>query len=319
MLRVSAVLPCYNGELWLEGAIDSIRTQTRPVHEIIVVDDGSADGSRDVARSSGARVIEHPGNFGNGAARNTGIRAATGDAIAWLDVDDRWRPRHVEIVAGLLERTPDAAAAFGAVQVFGSSDQLIPGYVPMSGQAEEALVKAFHDWLHTTISAIVHRSALLAVGGFDEEERYAVDFDLWLRLARNHRFVATDEITADWRWHEAQLSSRKERQYAALYRYRRRFLNGLSAAGDDMLRRQLEQELGEIWRSELNAAVDSRDKATFRAIACAEPLVDALDWRTRAACAVASHLPIALVSAARDCGRAMRRRIGTRLEQMSRR
>jgi glycosyltransferase involved in cell wall biosynthesis len=319
MLRVSAVLPCYNGERWLEEALDSIHAQTRPVHEIIVVDDGSTDRSREVARSCGARVIEHETNLGNGAARNAGIRAATGDVIAWLDVDDRWRPKHVEIVAGLLERTPDAVAAFGAAQVFGSSDRVIFGYVPMTGQAEVALVEAFRDWLHTTITAIVHRSALLTVGGFDEHESCAVDFDLWLRLARNHRFVATDEITADWRWHEAQLSARPERSYAALYRYRRRFLDRLAADGDDTLRRELEKEFGEVWRCELIAALDSGDEATFRAIASAEPLVHAVDWKTRAACAVASRMPIALVSAARDRSRAIRTRIGAHLEQASRR
>ena len=58
-------------------------------------------------------------------------------------------------------------------------------------------MEAFDDWLHTTIGSVLRRSALLAIGGVDER-RYSVDFDLWLRLARHHTFVATEEVTAEW-------------------------------------------------------------------------------------------------------------------------
>jgi glycosyltransferase involved in cell wall biosynthesis len=308
MLSVSAIVPCYNGERWLGEALESIRAQTRPVHEIIVVNDGSTDQTGDIASSFGARVVEHETNLGNGAARNSGIRAATGEAIAWLDADDTWRPSHVEIVAGLLERHPDAVAAFGAVQVFGSGDRLILGYVPITGAAEEALTEAFRDWLHTTISAIVRRSALLAIGGFDESERYAVDFDLWLRLAREHRFVATDHVSADWRWHDTQLSATPQRQYDALYRYRRRFLDSLARDGEHALCAALEEEFRAIWIDDLNDALDARDQPTFRAVASRAPLVRGMSRSRRAACAASAHLPISVVTGVRDLRRAIRTR-----------
>jgi glycosyltransferase involved in cell wall biosynthesis len=307
VLTVSVIVPCYNGERWLREALDSIRAQTRPVHEIIVVDDGSTDRSREIASSYGTRVIEHETNRGNGAARNSGIHAATGDAIAWLDTDDTWRPDHVETVAGLLDRHPDAAAAFGAVQVFGTGDRLILGYVPISGVAEDALLEAFRDWLHTTISAIVRRSALLAVGGFDESERYAVDFDLWLRLARNHRFVATDHVTADWQWHEAQLSAAPQRQYDAVYRYRRRFLDSLASDGEHTLKATLEDEFRVIWLDELHAALDADDEATFRAVASRASLVHGVGWTRRAVFKLSAHLPMRFVIDVRN----LRRRIRT--------
>src|SRR4051812_12252844 len=102
MLSISAVVPCYNGEVFLAEALESISRQSRRVDEIIVVDDGSTDRSAEVAESWGATVIRQP-NRGEGAARNRGIEAAKGDVIAWLDADDLWRPRHIEVVAGMLE------------------------------------------------------------------------------------------------------------------------------------------------------------------------------------------------------------------------
>ena len=303
MLNISAVLPCYNGERWLGEALDSIRAQTRAVHEIIVVDDGSMDRSVELARAHGARIIEHDTNRGEGAARNSGIHAATGEAIAWLDADDTWRPNHVEVVAGLLEQNPDAVAAFGSVQRFGLDDRLIHGYVPLSGVPEEALIEAFRDWLHTTIGAIVRRSVLLDIGGFDEHEQYAVDFDLWLRLAHRNRFVATDQVTADWRWHEVQQSATPQRQYAAVYRYRRRFLDHLAAEGDHELSAVLESEFRSIWLDELNAALDARDRATFRAVASRAPLVGGLRRSRRVAIAVCVHLPVEVVAGARTLRR----------------
>ena len=308
MLRFSAVIPCYNGERWLAEAIDSVRAQTRSVHEIIVVDDGSTDRSGEIAGSySGVHVIEHGRNRGAGAARNSAIHGATGDAIAWLDADDMWRPNHVEVVGGLLERNPDAVAAFGAVQRFGLSDRLIVGYVPLTRVPEEALIHAFHDWLHTTIAGIVRRPAVLAIGGFDEADRYAEDFDLWLRLAHDHRFVATDQVTADSRWHDAQQSATPQRQLAAVYRYRRRFLDRLVSNGEHTLAAALEEEFRAIWLDDLNAALDTRDQRTFREVASRAHLLTDLSPKRRVLVAAAAHVPIRLVTGARNARRAIRR------------
>src|SRR5207247_2258267 len=121
-------------------------------------------------------------------------------------------------------------------------------------------------------------SALLEIGGFDEGERRAVDFDLWLRLARHHRFVATDEVTANWQWHEDQISSAPQRQYAAVYRYRRRFLDEMARQGDLALSAELENVFRTVWLEELNAALDARDQATFRAVASRAALVHNAGW-----------------------------------------
>src|SRR5512141_1700966 len=85
MLSLSVVMPCFNGAGYLADAIASVRAQTRPVREILVVDDGSTDGSAELAASLGARVLRTAGREGPAAARNLGIREASGDALGFVD------------------------------------------------------------------------------------------------------------------------------------------------------------------------------------------------------------------------------------------
>lgn len=260
VLRISAVVPCYNGSAYLEEALSSIASQTRAADEVVVVDDGSTDGSAELAERWGATVVRHGVNRGEGAARNTGWRAAAGDAVAWLDADDSWRPRHLEVVAALLERHPEVGCAYGAVQRFGLDDQVFLGPIPV-GEPREVLRDAFWSWIHPCIGCIVRRDALEAIGGYDERGRISVDFDLWLRLARRCSFVATDEVTANWRWHEAQQSAAPLGQILAVHRYRRRFLDTLRKDGEDALADELEALVEPAWRNHLNgvkATVEQR-------------------------------------------------------------
>lgn len=270
MLRVSVVMPCHNGEPFLDEALRSIAAQTRPPHEVIVVDDGSTDRSAEIAARHGATVIRQPCR-GDGAARNAGIRAASGDVVASLDADDRWLPHHLERVCALLEDHPDAAAAFGAVQQFGDRSEYIRGWVP-EGAPVMLVEAAFKDWLHTTIGSIVRREALERIGGFDERERFAKDFDLWLRLARTERFVATHEVTAEYRRHASQMSARRWKQMAAVYRYRRAFVDRLVADGDRR-GRHFERLLTRVWLKDLRRYLRLRDRRTVLTLLAATPLV----------------------------------------------
>ena len=302
-------MPCHNGGAFLEEALVSIRSQSRSPDEVIVVDDGSSDDSAAVAASFGARVISQP-NLGDGAARNTGLRAATGDVIAWLDADDTWRPHHLQVVGDLLGRHPDAAAAFGAVRRFGTSNTLIPGYVPTHSPGN-VVREAFSDWLHTTISAVVRRPALLEIGGFDEHERYGVDFDLWLRLSHEHPMVSTHEVTADWRWHGNQQSAARHRQIAAVYRYRRKFLDHLQEQGEVQLAAMLEKDFARIWIRDVRSAVQDDDVLLLGVLRESVSLVPGLSWTDSRTWSWAARRPSAARRAAaiRRSIRALRRTI----------
>ena len=116
---ISVVIPCRNGAEFLGEALDSVRAQTLAPLEVIVVDDRSSDASAEVARAHGATVLRTAEPGGTAVARNLGWRHARGELIAFLDADDRWRPRHLEVVSGLLASAPEAVLAWGSIEFFG--------------------------------------------------------------------------------------------------------------------------------------------------------------------------------------------------------
>jgi hypothetical protein len=105
-------------------------------------------------------------------------------------------------------------------------------------------------------TTIIRRDALLSVGGWAESERYASDFYLWMQLARRYPFVCTSEVTANWRWHDHQLSSSQEKQWLARYRFRDRMLRQLEADGDLARRDELAALFRVIWANDLQWAWD---------------------------------------------------------------
>ena len=260
---VSAIVPCYNGARWLAEALESIKAQSLPVQEIIVVDDASTDASAEIAQEHGAVVIRNRTNRGEGYSRNAGLRRASGDLIAWLDADDVWLPHHVSTLSELLHHYPQATSAFGAVQRFGQRNELIRGYVP-EGEPSNVFWAAYRDWVHTTIGSMTYKAALLDIGGFNEQERYSVDFDLWLRLSRHHLFTCTHEVTSRWRWHDAQQSKQLENQLAAVYRFRRNYCEQERAAGRSAIAAEMERRMADFWNEDMTAAWEKRDMSHLR-------------------------------------------------------
>jgi glycosyltransferase involved in cell wall biosynthesis len=130
---ISVVIPAYNAERYLAQALESVVRQTHTEIEIVVVDDGSTDRSADVARSypdSRVRVVEQP-NGGPAAARNHGVRLARGELLAFLDADDLWEPRKLELQLEALQAHPAPAMAFGdLIQVRGPADPWAPELAP---------------------------------------------------------------------------------------------------------------------------------------------------------------------------------------------
>jgi glycosyltransferase involved in cell wall biosynthesis len=272
MITISAIIPCYNRVKTIGEAIASVYAQTRAPIELIVVDDASADGSAAVAERCGARVIRLSSNSGSSTARNVGIRAAAGDAIAWLDSDDFWEPHHLATIAALLDRYPDAAVAGGAVRLVGLRSGIWYGRVP-EGPPANVLDKAFYATAVHSIAAIVRRDALLDVGGFDETESYAEDFDLWLRLSRRHSFVASREVTANYRWHGTQTSSNPVPPLLAMYGCRKRLLDAIVRDGETDIAERVAVIFRNRWLGDLQTAWDENQPALLRDLLALAPLV----------------------------------------------
>ncbi len=141
---VSVIIPVYNSELYLEECIRSVVAQTYQPLEILIINDGSTDGSESVARKFAQQTIYlNQSNQGAAAARNLGIKKSSGEFLAFLDADDLWEPDKIRKQMDRLEQEPDLDMAFGNVYQFISQDvqsvskarldeanQILPGFVP---------------------------------------------------------------------------------------------------------------------------------------------------------------------------------------------
>lgn len=218
---VSIVIPCYNAGSWVADCIQSALDQTWSDTEIIVIDDGSTDDSREVIASFGNRVRhEFTPNRGGAAARNRGLALSEGDWVQFLDADDMMMPDCIERKLEMAAKSP--------------GEQVVPcckiEYLPYESRRGENPGPACWDYdnhdLDTILalgapqtSAPLHqRHHLVAVGGFRESLRQAQDFDLHLRLAVKHGlpFRSNGEVgvrirplyesvsrSAGWRMHAA--------------------------------------------------------------------------------------------------------------------
>jgi glycosyltransferase involved in cell wall biosynthesis len=273
-LSVAVVIPCHNGASYLADALASVRAQSRPVREVIVVDDASADRSPRIAEEQGARCIRLERGVGAAAARNVGVRAAAGaDVVAFLDADDLWEPHHTATLAPLLERAPDAALAFARMRRFGAATGTLarPGGDGVPFDARSLLL----GWNFVPQSgALVRRDAFLAVGGYHEDPArwFVEDYALWLRLAERHPFVASPEVTLLYRTHPGQSSRDVARMVDGEWAVRDRHL-GAIAATDPPRAAAVRRQLLRVWRAELRQAWRRRDRPLFTARLAAAPWV----------------------------------------------
>jgi hypothetical protein len=153
------------------------------------------------------------------------------------------------------------------------------------------------------MTAIVRRDALTAVGGFDESERYAVDFDLWLRLACRYPFVSSREVTANWRWHDDQLSATPERQWEATYRFRARALDQLAMEGRETLVAELSGVFRKRYEQDLQSAWDKGQTSWLRTLVSLASIVPDAPRALTRKWALRSRIPreaIPLIRAARS-------------------
>lgn len=202
---ISVVIPCYNGEAYLGEALDSVRSQTLPPTQVIVVDDGSTDGSAAIARGmAGITLVSQP-NRGLPAARNAGLAVADGDLVAFLDADDVWEPRKLERQAAFLDDNPSVGYAFAHHRYLVEDPEALPGWLRgqvARGSEPSPLPSA---WL-------VRRELFDTVGRFDESLHISDDLDWLMRAtAAGVRSGTVPEVLVGRRIHASNLSLDRER------------------------------------------------------------------------------------------------------------
>jgi glycosyltransferase involved in cell wall biosynthesis len=213
---VSIIIPTYNRADLVGEAIESALCQTYPAREVIVVDDGSTDGTPEVlARYGDAIRWVRTTNRGCAAARNTGVGLALGDYLAFVDSDDVAPPDKLATQVPVLEAHPEIGFVYGPSEAFGPelpTDQVHQPVRPdPSGSVAEGL------FLSTRIgfdSVLLRREAVERAGGFDETLRHNEDTDLLLRIALAWKAICLDVPTGRHRWHHG----RKSRDEVALWR-----------------------------------------------------------------------------------------------------
>jgi glycosyltransferase involved in cell wall biosynthesis len=190
-MRISVVIPCHNAGRWIGTALRSVSEQSRQADEIIVIDDGSTDGSVFEIEKANVPVKLLHVNFGNAAAaRNKGIEAATGDWIALLDADDVWYPNHLARAAELLRPTNDVAFMSNHDWIDLESRVIpIPEAhrcklpAPQTEMSIDDYYKLNETGFHFGHSTVLYRrDRVIEVGGFDATQRRRHDIDLWLRV-----------------------------------------------------------------------------------------------------------------------------------------
>lgn len=203
---VSVVIVCYNQAHYLAEAIESALAQTYCPCEVLVVDDGSTDSTAEVARAYPQVRYIRQNNRGLAAARNAGIHFSVGEYLAFLDADDKLLEHAVEAgVQGFVD-CPNAAFVFGGYKNIFDDGSPAPTPAPERIEREHywRLLQGNCIGMHAAV--LYRRSALEAARGFDEKLRACEDYDLYLRMARQFPVFQHENVVAEYRHHDSNMS-----------------------------------------------------------------------------------------------------------------
>jgi glycosyltransferase involved in cell wall biosynthesis len=211
---VSVVIPCFNRDRFLRQTIESVMGQTYPRIEIITIDDGSTDGTREVLASFGAHitVLEHPGrsNRGQSASINLGLTHAQGEYIALLDSDDLFGPRKIERQVEFLQLHPDVGLVYANGHGVDENGRILYEIYPPGHRENSDPQRVLLDcYFLVPNNALVRKTAFDQAGPFDETLRAAQDHDMAIRLAEVTRIAYLDEHLFCYRRHPDSISARR--------------------------------------------------------------------------------------------------------------
>ncbi len=203
--KVSVIIPVYNAESFIEETLESALAQTYKNIEIIVVNDGSTDGSYKKIKPylPSIKYISQE-NKGVSSARNNGIRQSKGELIAFLDSDDVWVPEKLQIQVEYLNENKNTAFVHSNIKYINESSQLISpetDFVPgISGMCFREL---FEGNKIATSTVVIRKDCLERVGYFTENITFAEDYELWLKMAKHFPIGYLDQPLLRYRVHLA--------------------------------------------------------------------------------------------------------------------
>jgi len=202
---VSVIITCYNHGKYLAKAIESVRSQSYQSSEVIVVDDGSVDNTREVSQRYPDLTYVYQTNAGLSAARNTGVKHAKGDYLVFLDADDWFLDRALEINVGFLNNDSSAAFVAGGYELYYEPEDktwVVQQDIP--GNYYGQLLKGNFIGMHATV---MYNKWVFEKFQYDTSLRFCEDYDLYLRIARLYPIIYHTELIAVYRKHDNNMSA----------------------------------------------------------------------------------------------------------------
>ncbi|MGF1496384.1 MAG: glycosyltransferase family 2 protein [Elainellaceae cyanobacterium] len=214
MPKVSVVIPAYNAMPYLPQTVDSVLQQSFTDFEVLIVDDGSSDNTANwVAQITDPRVrLICQSNQGAGAARNTGVKNAQGDYIAFLDADDFWEPTKLAKQVQRLDQQPKVGLVHTWITLANPDGSLSDRTMQTNGEGHIWNQVVVYNPLKCGSTAMVRRQCFEELGYFDQSLKYSEDWDMWIRIARKYAFSVIHEPLTNYRIHPFNKSKNYEGQ-----------------------------------------------------------------------------------------------------------
>jgi glycosyltransferase involved in cell wall biosynthesis len=255
---VTVLIGAYENERTVARAVTSILDQTEAELELIVIDDGSRDGSSEAAREAigsdpRGRVMQLERNLGIARSLNAGLEAAAAPFVAIQDADDYSAPERLEQELAILVADPEVAVVGARMrEVDEAGRELRPRTSFAAGDVGPVLLR-FNPIPNG--SALLRRDAALALGGYDPRYRYATEYDLWLRIAERHRLAALDDELCTRVMGGGNVAARAERAQLA---------EGIAIRARALRRRRTLRGAGGLLRPALSYALPAPLKRALR-------------------------------------------------------
>ena len=215
---VSIIMPCHNAAAHLSASVGSVCAQTYTDWQLVMVDDGSTDGSwqelQKLSRADSRIQVYQQPNLGAAAARNRALREAEGIFIAFLDADDTWHPEFLNAMVTALADHPDTGIAYCGWQSIGLGKGRDKPFIPPEyegGNKIESLLGGCRCPIH---GAQARSRIIKDAGSFDETFSSCMDYDLWLRLGTVHRLVRVPRVLAYYHHHGGEQITRNRARIA---------------------------------------------------------------------------------------------------------
>jgi len=216
---VTVVITTYNQESFIEATVQSVLAQTYEHREVVVVDDGSSDSTPARLAAFGDRIVHiRQKNQGVAGSRNTGVRQARGDLVAFLDGDDLWEPEKLAVQVEMHHRFPHAGLIVVDACSFNDQDVIHPSTLRY---AADDFIESFqdvmicapsyrallpHNFIMTTSQVMVPAAVLAQVGFSDPSLKIGSDYDLYMRIARRYEVAFVKRVLTRWRYSPTSVS-----------------------------------------------------------------------------------------------------------------